>query len=164
MYVPSTSDRVDEQLPAGPDIVGREMVRAREGSDPQLRLLGEPRQPAEPAAVTKTLLTILGLLDAAGAAVRARRVGGDPLFALGLNLAAGRTANLMPASYTEGPTDNELDDAVAAVVEQLARSGDPLLLLRTAEELTRVHETEDYPPGTTVLVVRLIDLIRDWTP
>lgn len=164
MRVPHIPELGDEQPPASTDTVGREASSGRGGGDPDRGLLGEPRRPAEPDSVAQTLLTILGLLDAAATAERARPAGGDPLFALGLDLAAGRTANLLPTSYTGGPADQQMDDAAATAVRQLALGSDPLLLLRAAEELTRAHETEDYPPGTTELVVRLIELLRDWTP
>lgn len=39
--------------------------------------------------------------------------------------------------------------------------GDPRDLLLRAEELTRAHPIEEFPPGASAVIVELIDVIRD---
>lgn len=69
---------------------------------------------------------------------------------LGLDLATSQALELLPA----GPGADE-----PAPVET-----DPLELLRTAEELTRLHPIEDFPPGTSQLVAAICDLLNEHAP
>jgi hypothetical protein len=69
---------------------------------------------------------------------------------LGLDLAASQTLELLPA-------DHDVDDP--ASVET-----DPLKLLRAAEELTRLHPIEDFPPGTSQLIATICDLLNEHAP
>ena len=109
-------------------------------------------------SVVATLITISGLIDAAITAEKSRPGGGDAAFLLGMTLIAGRAANLLPEDYVDEPLSPG-EEVPAAPPGRGA-----LRLLREAEDLTRAHEVEDFPPGISGLVVSLIDLIRDWTP
>jgi hypothetical protein len=42
--------------------------------------------------------------------------------------------------------------------------GDPRDLLIRAEELTRTHPIEEFPPGASMVIADLIDVIRDHLP
>lgn len=41
---------------------------------------------------------------------------------------------------------------------------DPLTLLRAAEELTRLHPVENFPPGSSLLIVALSDRLNEDAP
>lgn len=41
---------------------------------------------------------------------------------------------------------------------------DPLTLLRAAEELTRLHTVENFPPGSSLLTVALSDRLNEDAP
>ncbi|MFC3689242.1 hypothetical protein [Aquipuribacter hungaricus] len=121
-------------------------------------LEGPARQrPGHDSPVVVCLVHIIMLVDSAIAAEKSRPGGGDTSFVLGMVLIASRAANLLP----EGCGDDVLPPEVEGLQ---APAGEPLGLLCAAEELTRVHEPEDFEPGYSDLVVSLIDLIRDWTP
>lgn len=69
---------------------------------------------------------------------------------LGLDLATSQALELLPAGT---------DADEPAPVET-----DPLELLRAAEELTRLHPIEDFPPGTPQLVAAICDLLNEHAP
>ncbi|NNM47821.1 hypothetical protein [Knoellia koreensis] len=69
---------------------------------------------------------------------------------LGLNLATSQALELLPVSH-------DVDEL--APVET-----DPLKLLRAAEELTRLHPIEDFPPGTSQLIATICDLLNEHAP
>ncbi len=69
---------------------------------------------------------------------------------LGLDLATSQALELFPEGH-------DVDDP--APVET-----DPLKLLRAAEELTRLHPIEDFPPGTSQLIVVICDLLNEHAP
>jgi len=52
----------------------------------------------------------------------------------------------------------DLRDAYKALPRAV---GDPRDLLLRAEELARAHPIEQFPPGASVVIVELIDVIRD---
>ena len=77
----------------------------------------------------------------------------DPLLrflGLGLDLATSQALELLPAGT---------DADEPAPVET-----DPLELLRAAEELTRLHPIEDFPPGTSQLIAAICDLLNEHAP
>jgi len=65
---------------------------------------------------------------------------------LGLDVATSQALELLPAGHDV--------DAIVPV------ETDPLKLLRAAEELTRLHPIEDFPPGTSQLIVTICDLLN----
>jgi hypothetical protein len=69
---------------------------------------------------------------------------------LGVDLAASRALELLPAGH-------DVDDP--ASVET-----DPLKLLHAAEELTRLHPIENFPPGTSQLIATICDLLNEHAP
>jgi len=69
---------------------------------------------------------------------------------LGLDLATSQALELLPGGRDV--------DALVPV------ETDPLRLLRAAEELTRLHPIEDFPPGTSQLVVAICDLLNEHAP
>ena len=69
---------------------------------------------------------------------------------LGLDLATSRALELLPARH---------DIDKSAPVET-----DPLKLLRAAGELTRLHPIEDFPQGTSQLIVAICDLLNEHAP
>ncbi len=69
---------------------------------------------------------------------------------LGLDLATSQVLELLPAGY-------DVDEPAPVEI-------DPLKLLRAAEELTRLHPIEDFPPGTSQLIVAICDLVSEQAP
>ncbi len=69
---------------------------------------------------------------------------------LGLDLATSQALELLPAGH-------DVDDPLRVET-------DPLQLLRAAEELTRLHPIEDFPPGTSQLIVAICDLLNEHAP
>ena len=72
------------------------------------------------------------------------------LLGLGLDLATSQALELLPAGF-------DVDDP--APVE-----ADPLKVLRAAEELTRLHPIEDFPPGTSQLIAAICHLLNEHAP
>ena len=69
---------------------------------------------------------------------------------LGLDVATSQALDLLPAGH-------DADDLATV-------RADPLQLLRAAEELTRLHPVEDFPPGTSPLIAVICDLLNDHAP
>ncbi len=69
---------------------------------------------------------------------------------LGLDLATSQALELLPAGA-------DADDPAPVEI-------DPLELLRAAEELTRLHPIEAFPPGTSQLIAAICDLLNEHAP
>lgn len=69
---------------------------------------------------------------------------------LGLDLATSQALELLPAG--------------AGADEPAPAETDPLELLRAAEELTRLYPIEDFPPGTSRLIVAICDMLTEHAP
>ena len=72
------------------------------------------------------------------------------ILGLGLDLATSQALELLPAS-------TDADEAAPVEI-------DPLELLRAAQELTRLHPIEDFPPGTSQLIAAICDLLNEHAP
>ncbi len=102
-------------------------------------------------AATDTLAAVARLLnraaDMASRQSRAYRHSTHSALAVGALLAARQALALLPE-------DAEVDEPVPV-------ESDPVRLLHAAEELTRAHPIEAFPPGTSQLIVAICDLIRE---
>jgi len=97
-----------------------------------------------------TLAAVVRLLSRAADMAWDRAARRAPLMTglgLGAQLAASHALALLPQ-------DAPVDDPVPVET-------DPVQLLRAAEQLTRVHPVEQFPPGTSQVIVAIIDLLRE---
>ncbi len=69
---------------------------------------------------------------------------------LGLDVATSQALELLPPGHVVGAL--------------MPFETDPLKLLRAAEQLTRLHPIEDFPPGTSQLIAGICDLLNEHAP
>lgn len=115
--------------------------------------MGTDPRPTDPVAA-EGLSTVARLLArASGMAWEQASTNPDPalrFLGVGLDVATSQALELLPAG-------SDVDDP--APVET-----DPLKLLRAAEEVTRLHPIEDFPPGTSQLIAVICDLLNEHAP